>query len=280
MTVPALEKPDDEHQYDFGQFSLRPDGTLLRDAEVVPLPPKELVILRLLLAFAGQVVSAGRLRQSAWGDVHVSDDSLPRCVSSLRARLEPADCIHAVYKRGYRFNLAVQQSGNGDAPRDKPRSGRRVEGAQVLPRLVILPFSAGAGVPEQLGCEIAEEAMLRLSQARYPLAEILARDSVFALAVRGYTALEIGRALEADIAVTGAIVALPMHFRLRAEIIRVNDAVQLWIEDFLVSRNQLPDAQDAMARHIATRIHSTFMAGRGLRETLPEAWPQNGFLQK
>jgi DNA-binding winged helix-turn-helix (wHTH) protein len=87
----------------FAGFRLEADGTLWRGETVVHLPPKELAALRLLLAYAGQIVSPLQLRHALWGDVHVTADSVPKCLSSLRARLEPENCIQTVYKRGYRF---------------------------------------------------------------------------------------------------------------------------------------------------------------------------------
>ena len=73
------------------------DGTLWRGEAVVHLPPKELAALRLLLAHAGQVVSPTQLKHELWGDVHVTADSVPKCLSSLRGRLEPDECIQTVY---------------------------------------------------------------------------------------------------------------------------------------------------------------------------------------
>ena len=133
--------------------------------------PEELAVLRLLLARAGEIVTPLELKRTLWGEAHVASDSVSRCVASLRARLQPADCIQSVYKRGYRITAVVQPA------------GRRPAGA--LPRLAILPFAAGFGVPEYLGMAVAEEAMERLKGARYAIASIVARDSVFTLARRG-----------------------------------------------------------------------------------------------
>ena len=124
---------------------------MLRGETPVHLPPKELAALRLLLANAGRIVTPVELRQALWGDVHVTADSVPKCVSSLRARLEPEECIQTVYKRGYRFTAGVRAHGAGPGG--------------ALPRLAILPFTGGYGVPDHLGAVIAEETMARLSGA-------------------------------------------------------------------------------------------------------------------
>jgi DNA-binding winged helix-turn-helix (wHTH) protein/tetratricopeptide (TPR) repeat protein len=236
--LPGSEKPG----LSFASFSLEDDGTLLRGETPVHLPPKELAALRLLLANAGSIVTPARLRQALWGDVHVTADSVPKCVSSLRARLEPEDCIQTVYKRGYRLTATVRTRGSGPGG--------------ALPRLAILPFASGYGVPDHLGSFIAEETMARLSSSWPAAVSVLAQDSVFTLARRGLTALETGEALKADVALAGSIRALPTHYRLRAEMIRVGDGTQLWVEDLLVERTRIAGLETELADRLAFRLNS------------------------
>lgn len=224
----------------FGGLRLGSDGTLWRGEAVVHLPPKELAALKLLLANAGQVVSALQLKHALWGDVHVTADSVPKCLSSLRARLEPDSCIQTVYKRGYRFTAEVV------------RQGGKQPGA--LPRLAILPFATESFVPEHLGQAVAEETITRLSNARFPVTSVLARDSVFALVHRGLSAQQIGQALQADLVLTGTIRALSSLFRLRAEMIRVQDGVQIWVEDLLVDQNRLAGFESELVERLAFRL--------------------------
>ena len=238
--------------YKFGQFQLSPDGTLLRDSTPISLPPRELAVLRLLLANAGQVVPAEQLRESVWTSVHVSADSLPRCISSLRMRLGSEDCIQTLYKRGYRFQIPVQQS-----PVERWIE-RRVMRRAETPRVAILPFALSSGIPDSFGPGIAEETMIRLSRNVNRPFEVLARDSVFACAAEGMTALQTGQRLNADLVLTGTITAMPIYFRLRAEMVRVADHTQLWIDDFLLPRDQLAFADARMAKRIVARMRSTF----------------------
>jgi DNA-binding winged helix-turn-helix (wHTH) protein/tetratricopeptide (TPR) repeat protein len=257
MTVPKPELPTrfDAVQFNFGPYSLRPDGTLLLRSAALVLPPKELEVLRLFLTHAGEIVGLEQLRRCAWGDTHVSQDSLPRLISSLRARIEIDDCIQTVYKRGYRFSFPVERVLT-DVPLDPAsRPNTRV---RSMPRLAILPFAAAPGVPEYLGVGIAEETMLRLGRTRTPVAEMIARDSIFALAGQGRGGLDVARALNADLAVTGSITPLPLHFRFRAEMVRVSEGTQLWVEDFLIPRNLLAYADIRIAKRIGARIRAAF----------------------
>ena len=233
---PGPEKPG----LSFAGFRLEADGTLLRGETPVHLPPKELAALRLLLENAGRIVTPLQLRQALWGDVHVTADSVPKCVSSLRARLEPEQCIQTVYKRGYRFTAGVRAQGAGPGG--------------TLPRLAILPFSTGYGVPDHLGSVLAEETMARLSDARSSVVSVLAQDSVFTLASRGMTALETGETLKADLVLAGTLSALPLHYRLRTEMIRVEDGTQIWVEDLLVERSRIAGLETELVNRLVFRL--------------------------
>lgn len=226
--------------FSFGDFRLEPDGTLLRGEETIHLPPKELAALRLLLHHAGRVVTFTEFKAALWSDVHVTDESIPRCISSLRARLGFEDCIRAVYKHGYRLAIPV----------------RRVECAPraALPRLAIVPFSPGPNVPEHLAAAVAGETASRLTVLHPPLVSVLARDSVFSLAARGMSAVEVGGALHADLVLTGVLHALPSRLRLRVEMIRVSDATQIWVEDMLVPHGHLAGLNAELVDRLAYRI--------------------------
>lgn len=238
--------------FSFAGLRLEADGTLWRGEAVVHLPPKELAALRLLMAHAGQVVSPLQLKRALWGDVHVTADSVPKCLSSLRARLEPDDCIQTVYKRGYRFSAEIERHSvaTGSAPL----------------RLAILPFATRYMVPEFLGPAIAEETIAALASARPPAVLVLARDSVFNLAQRGLTAQQIGKELKADLVLTGSLQAFTSHCRLRAEMIRVEDGVQIWVEDLLGPHTWTGEIEKELLQRLYHRIGAV---PRGDRSLLP-----------
>jgi DNA-binding winged helix-turn-helix (wHTH) protein len=244
----------------FAGFRLEADGSLFHGESLIHLPPRELAALRLLLANVGQIVSPLQLKNALWGDVHVTADSVPKCLSSLRARLQPEDCIQTVYKRGYRLMAEV----------------RRIEtsSADLLPRLAIPPFITESGVPDHLGTALAEETVTRLSNAQSPIAAILARDSVFTLAQRGLNAQQIGEALHADLVLAGTLRAYTSHFRLRAEMIRVDDGIQIWVEDLLVERNKVTGLDSDLAIRLDFRLKSwpsfsQHQIARNSQQTIP-----------
>lgn len=120
--------PAAAYEYIFGEFVLSRHGVLFaRDGEK-QLPPKEYRVLRALLDAEGAVVSKARLFAVAWEHAAVGDESLTRCIYSLRRRLRVdsgAAYIETVYGQGYRIMV----------PPARSLPGRR---------LAVLPFS-GSG---------------------------------------------------------------------------------------------------------------------------------------
>lgn len=227
-------------EFTFGNLRLGADGDLQRGAEIIHLPPKELAALKLLLTHAGRIVTHQQLKQALWGDVHVTSDSVPKCMSSLRELLTPNDYIQTVYKRGYRLSVEVQK--------------REPDLSEPRPRLVIMPFTVDVNVPVYLGPAIAEEAITLLTADPFTPVQVLARDSAFSLSARGMTAHQVGNALQADLVLTGTLRSLASHFRLRAEMIRVADGTQIWVEDMLVSEARAAGLESELANRLFVRL--------------------------
>ena len=235
-----------EPEFTFGNFRLWTDGTFIRDQTQIHLPPKELAALRFLLANADKVVTPAQLKQALWGDVHVTSDSVPRCLSSLRAQLEPEQCIQTIYKRGYRLSGPVQHHASQEHP---------------AVRLAVMPFTTGHHVAEHLGPAVAEEVTARLTEAGPAWISVVARDSVFNLARRGLTAAQVGKSLDADFVLTGTLFAMPTLYRLRVEMIRVLDETQNWIEDKLAAHDQLFSLETQMVQRLVFRLGGASVTG-------------------
>jgi len=238
-SVPPADSP--ACGYRFADFRLGADGTLLRGNRRVPLTVEEITALRLLVERAGDIVSPLELKRLLGRNAPAATDSAARCVASLRARLEPSNCIQSVYKRGFRISATVRRLG-------LPQQGD-------LPRLVILPFAAGYGIPEYLGTAVAQEAMVRLEDSNNPIASIVAPDSVFALATRRVPAHQIGQTLRADLVLTGELKATTKRDRIRIEMMRVEDGAQLWIEEFFFDRRRIAVLVQEVVKRVSCRLH-------------------------
>jgi DNA-binding winged helix-turn-helix (wHTH) protein/tetratricopeptide (TPR) repeat protein len=234
-----------EPAYCFAGLRLERDGTLRRADAVVHLASEELAALQFLLVHAGQIVSSQQLKQALWGDAQVGMGSVAKCLSSLRARLEPTDCIQIIEKRGYRISVETQRGG---------------EAAEAHWRLAILPITTNYLVAEHLGAAIAEETIARLANLRPSHLALLPRDSVFTLARRKLATQEIGKALDADLVLTGTLSAVSAHFRLRTEMVRVADGAPIWVDDLLVEKNRLAGLESELAERLFFRLGHEFSA--------------------
>ena len=96
----------------FGPFTFDPSRRLLRSGDrEVPLPPRVLGVLELLLSRAGDVVPRQQIIDTVWKDAFVTDTSLAEAVSFLRQSLgddpQAPQYIQTVHRRGYRFLATV-----------------------------------------------------------------------------------------------------------------------------------------------------------------------------
>src|SRR5688500_5506425 len=96
----------------FGAFRFdRAELILYRDEVEVPLPPRAVAVLDLLLAQPGKLVSKHALLDAAWKDAAVTETSLIEAISVVRQALGDASqqptYIQTVHRRGYRFVAPV-----------------------------------------------------------------------------------------------------------------------------------------------------------------------------
>jgi DNA-binding winged helix-turn-helix (wHTH) protein/tetratricopeptide (TPR) repeat protein len=109
--------------YQFGRFWLSADGTLLRrEGAVVPLAPKVLQTLLVLVEHGGTVVKKADLLEAVWPDSFVEETGLSRNISLLRDALgdEAQQLIATVPRVGYRFAAPVERVAGGPKTRARP----------------------------------------------------------------------------------------------------------------------------------------------------------------
>lgn len=96
--------------YRFGPFELDLAARqLLRQGTPVVLTAKEFRLLEFFVQRAGRALSRGQILDAVWGDdLIVSDRSVSRCVTTLRAKIEPDPhrpaFIRTLRDIGYRFD--------------------------------------------------------------------------------------------------------------------------------------------------------------------------------
>jgi TolB-like protein/DNA-binding winged helix-turn-helix (wHTH) protein len=103
-----------KHFYEFGRFRLDPaERQLRRGAEVVPLTPKALDVLLLLVEQGGHALRKEEFLERVWADSHVEEKNLADKISEVRRALEDdpraPTFIETVQRHGYRFVAEVKE---------------------------------------------------------------------------------------------------------------------------------------------------------------------------
>src|SRR5580700_8991792 len=96
----------------FGAFEVNVgERVLLEGGRPVPLTPKALETLLVLLRHHGHVVSKAELLKTVWPDTFVEEGVLAQNILTLRKALGNPEWIENVPKRGYRFTAPVKLEG-------------------------------------------------------------------------------------------------------------------------------------------------------------------------
>jgi DNA-binding winged helix-turn-helix (wHTH) protein/TolB-like protein len=121
--------PDTSHFAQFGDFvfDLR-QRVLTREGEIVPVAPKDLEVLLVLVRGYGQIVEKKQIIEKIWPDTFVEEANLSRHVFNLRRILSENGerSIETVPKRGYRFiapvrfHAATPEGFGGSSPHTLP----------------------------------------------------------------------------------------------------------------------------------------------------------------
>jgi len=102
----------DSYIHEFGGFQLDAlEGALYHQGELVPLTPKALETLVVLVENAGHVVSKEEMVRQVWPDIFVEEGNLTVNISALRktlAEFQQDILIETIPRRGYRFTAPVK----------------------------------------------------------------------------------------------------------------------------------------------------------------------------
>jgi DNA-binding winged helix-turn-helix (wHTH) protein len=104
-----------QYMYEFGSFCLDTrERVLLRDGRPIPVTPKALEILLVLVRSAGQIVLKEELIQQVWPDTFIEEGNLSVHIFALRKALgeqsEGQSYIETIPRRGYRFTAPVSET--------------------------------------------------------------------------------------------------------------------------------------------------------------------------
>ena len=115
-------------RFDRFTLDLARDALLGPDGAEIPLRPKSLALLKLMVAQAGRVVGREAIMASVWPDVVVGDESITQCVRDVRKALndEAQTLMRTVPKRGYLLAAEAVAAEATPSPPPAPRAERRL----------------------------------------------------------------------------------------------------------------------------------------------------------
>jgi TolB-like protein len=212
-------------QYSFGPFVFDARARVLyRDSRIVGLPPKAAETLALLLAHAGTVMDKPALLDAVWAGRSVSESSLTRTISILRAALGgPAHegYIDTISKRGYRFSAPVTRYSDSAS-------------ADETVSIAVLPLdNFNGGQDQEAFCHgLMEEITAQLYKRGGGWLRVLARTSCMAYGNTSKRIGLVGRELGVNYVIEGSVRGFGQRLRIAAQLIRVADEMHVWAENY------------------------------------------------
>jgi DNA-binding winged helix-turn-helix (wHTH) protein/Flp pilus assembly protein TadD len=221
----------------FDGFRLDPVRRVLwRGDELLPVAPKAIDLLAVLLRRPGQVVTKEELLREVWPDTYVEEANLSVLVAQLRKVLtrDGKPPIETVHRRGYRFVGRVTEEPG--AARSGPRS------------LAVLPLKPMRKNEDDaaLGLALADALITRL--AGTPGLSVRPTRSVLAYAAADAPVHEIARDLKVEGVVDGRIQRSGDRVRVTLQLIRAAGGATLWADQVEGSRRDLLALQDEACR--------------------------------
>ena len=142
FSVAESRNQETRHLYEFGPYRLDPsEHKLLRNNEIVEVPPKAFDTLVLMVRNSGHLMEKDELIRTLWPDSFVEEGSLSNNIFLLRKALgEDPQYIETVPKRGYRFVGTVRclpdrGRGHQEPAQFHPPRSAIVAAAEALPLL-------------------------------------------------------------------------------------------------------------------------------------------------
>ncbi len=197
-------------------------GRLCADDQDIKLRPKSFDVLRHLVENADRLVTKNELFQAVWDKVVVTDESLTRCMSDVRAALGDADqrIIKTVPRRGYMFAAKVLKTVAATAALPLPDR----------PSIAVLPFTNRSGDAQQdyFADGISEDLITNLS--KFAGLFVIARHSAFRYRGTDLDVRQIGRELGVRYLLVGSVRRDAERIRITAQLVDAETTAQLWAE--------------------------------------------------
>jgi TolB-like protein len=236
-----------EFTLDIGRYELTRSGKPVRLERI----PMDLLIL--LVREGGRLVRRDEIIDRLWGQgvFFDTDNSINTAIRKIRRALgeDPAapQYLETVPGKGYRFKVAV----NGGSPSVQATAAER---PAIM--LAILPFENLSGDPAQeyFSDGLTEETIMQLSRMAPGRMGVIARTSSMAYKRTDKSVRKIGEELGVDYVVEGSVRREPDRVRVTAQLIRVQDQIHLWAENFDRPPQSVLDIHGEVGAAIAAQV--------------------------
>ncbi len=248
--------------FEFGAFRVDFAERELRCAgKPVPLTPKALEVLLLLIENQGRIVESGTLMNRVWRDSFVEENNLKVTISMLRKTLGKEDnrqeYIETVPRRGYRFIAEVREVDEKNAPAVALRI--QAQPAAIAPRaktIALLPFKflSPAFADDYLGLGMADTLITRLSNIKQLI--VRPTSAVLKYADAAQDPLTIGRELQVETILEGSIRRTADRVRVTVRLLDTQDGASLWGDKFDENFTDIFAVEDLISERVATALVS------------------------
>jgi adenylate cyclase len=240
--------------YRFDNFTLDlTRGCLEVAGREIELRPKCFDVLRHLLENGNRLISKEALAAAVWPQVVVTDESLARCISDVRAAIADHDhsIIKTVPRRGYLFTADVTRHEHA-RPRQEQSGLEAVTGhvPAERPSIAVLAFTSMSGDPDQeyFSDGITEDIITELS--RFSELFVIARNSSFRYKGQSVDVRQVGRELGARYVLEGSVRRAGDRIRISAQLIDATTGAHRWAGRYDREVEDTFAVQDEVARTI------------------------------
>jgi TolB-like protein/DNA-binding winged helix-turn-helix (wHTH) protein/cytochrome c-type biogenesis protein CcmH/NrfG len=293
-----------KHFYQFGPYRLDPvERVLRRDEQPVPLPPKDVEMLIVLVQHAGHIVEKDELLEKIWPGVFIEEGNLSRRIFNLRQVLGDEKYIETVPRRGYRFTAAVQEAGESSPSADaalvqtglvqtsasSPKKAFRLWSLSLAVVLIItatlvsqhlwrtrgnssqkvmlavLPFAnmSGDANNEYFADGFTEEMITQLGQVQPARLGVIARTSAMRYKSTQLSAAQICQELGVNYLLEGSVRQAGDRVRITAQLIQASDQTHLWAESYDAPLTDVLHLQQDIATRITNSLRLELLPAQG-----------------
>ncbi|MBO0721359.1 MAG: winged helix-turn-helix domain-containing protein [Blastocatellia bacterium] len=245
--------------YEFDSFRLDLSArVLMRDSAIIPLTPKALDTLVVLVERCGELVGRAELLRAVWPDVFVEENNLNSNIFMLRRALGAGNYIATIPRRGYRFMASVREVVVDEGSEElQPKAGLSLLPIQKVTKyrsLAILPFKAIStdGCDGCLGLGMTDALITRLSNRR----DLAVRPTSISAKYRGFEQepISAGREMEVELILEGSIQRSGDRIRVTVQLVSVTDGASFWAEKFDELFTDIFEVEDALSVRIADAL--------------------------